>query len=133
MTVLFADTYYFLAVGNDRDQGHQRAVDFAATYTGQLLTTEWVLTEVADALSAPAQRPRFLNLFELIVNDANWIVAESSHELFRRGIALFSKRPDKSWSLTDCIPFVVMEEHGITEALTADRHFEQAGFAALLV
>jgi len=46
---------------------------------------------------------------------------------------LYQNRPDKNWSLTDCISFVVMQEHGITEALTADRHFEQAGFVPLLV
>jgi uncharacterized protein len=41
-------------------------------------------------------------------------------------------RRDKEWSLTDCISFVVMKERGLTEALTADHHFEQAGFKALL-
>lgn len=132
MTAIFGDTYYFLAVGNDRDQGHQRSVHYAASYRGQILTTEWVLTEVADALSAPAQRLRFLALMELIGSDGKWGVVESSHELFRRGVALFSERPDKSWSLTDCISFVVMAEHGLSEALTADRHFEQAGFVPLL-
>jgi predicted nucleic acid-binding protein len=68
----------------------------------------------------------------LIEADENWRVAEASHQLFDRGIELFSQRPDKSWSLTDCISFIVMEEHGITEALTADRNFEQAGFVPLL-
>ena len=46
--------------------------------------------------------------------------------------AMHKERSDKSWSLTDCISFVVMGEHGITDALTGDRHFEQAGFRALL-
>lgn len=131
MKTIFGDTYYFLAVGSDRDQGHQQALQYAARYTGQIVTTEWVLTELADALSSPAQRPRFLNLIELINADENWIIVESSHALFQRGMALFSQRPDKSWSLTDCISFVVMQEHDITEALTADRHFEQAGFVPL--
>jgi predicted nucleic acid-binding protein len=45
---------------------------------------------------------------------------------------LYHLRPDKQWSLTDCISFLVMSEEGITEALTADHHFEQAGFVALL-
>jgi predicted nucleic acid-binding protein len=132
MKTIFADTYYFLSVGNDRDQGHQRAIEHAASFQGRVVTTEWILTEVADALSAPALRPRFLNLMELVNKDENWIVVEASHELFERGMALFSKRSDKSWSLTDCISFVVMEEQGISEALTADRHFEQAGFVPLL-
>ena len=133
MNSIFADSYYFLAVGNDRDQGHRRAVDFANRYVGEIVTTEWVLTEVGDALAAPFQRPRFLNLIELIDSDTSWVVVESSHELFERGVQLYSNRPDKNWSLTDCMSFVVMEEQGLTEALTADRHFEQAGFVPLLV
>jgi len=133
MKTIFGDTYYFLAVGNERDQGHQRAVQYAASYTGQTVTTEWVLTEVADALSSPAQRMRFVDLLDLIKDDESWLVVDASHDLFQRGVALFSHRPDKDWSLTDCISFVVMQEHGITEALTADQHFEQAGFVPLLV
>ncbi len=132
MTEVFGDTYYFLALGNDRDQGHQRAVQFAVNYKGRILTTEWVLTEIADALSSPSQRGDFLKLLALINNDENWIVIEASHDLFARGVALFFERADKSWSLTDCISFVVMQEHGLSEALTADHHFEQAGFVPLL-
>jgi len=132
MKTIFGDTYYFLAVGNERDEGHLRTVQYAAKYKGQILTTEWVLTEVADALASPAQREQFLSLLQLISDDANWIVVEASHDLFARGATLFSQRPDKSWSLTDCISFVVMEEQGISEALTADHHFEQAGFVPLL-
>ncbi len=132
MKAIFADTYYFLAAGNDRDEGHQRTVQFAASYTGKILTSEWVLTEVADALAAPSQRESFTTLLKLIYDDSNWIVVEASHELFNRGISLFSQRTDKEWSLTDCISFVVMKQHGLTEALTADHHFEQAGFVPLL-
>jgi uncharacterized protein len=52
--------------------------------------------------------------------------------LLNRGLVRMSTRPDKDWSLTDCISFVVMEDEGIKEVLMADRHFEQAGFIALL-
>jgi predicted nucleic acid-binding protein len=60
------------------------------------------------------------------------IIVETSGKLFRTGVAFYSRRPDKDWSLTDCISFVVMRDRGITEALTGDHHFEQAGFKALL-
>jgi hypothetical protein len=56
----------------------------------------------------------------------------ASRELFDSGWALYQDRPDKDWSLTDCISFVAMRERGIIEALTGDHHFEQAGFRALL-
>ena len=60
------------------------------------------------------------------------LVIPASTALMDRGIALFAARADKEWGLTDCISFVVMQEHNMTEALTADHHFEQAGFSALL-
>ena len=56
----------------------------------------------------------------------------ASPRLFAAGLDLYRNRPDKAWSLTDCISFVVMRERSITEALAYDRHFEQAGFRALL-
>lgn len=59
-------------------------------------------------------------------------IAPLDMETFDAGVELYRARPDKDWSLTDCISFVVMRERGITEALTGDRHFEQAGFKALL-
>ncbi len=64
--------------------------------------------------------------------DSHTLVTPSSSELLEEGIALYLGRPDKDWSLTDCISFVVMEREGLREALTADRHFIQAGFTALL-
>jgi uncharacterized protein len=65
--------------------------------------------------------------------DENTSILEAKHEQVARAIQLYGQREDKTWSLTDCISFVVMQEHGVTEALTADRHFEQAGFVPLLV
>ena len=59
-------------------------------------------------------------------------IAAIDPELLRRGLRRYDERPDKTWSLTDCVSFVVMEDHGLTDALTGDHHFEQAGFRALL-
>jgi hypothetical protein len=64
--------------------------------------------------------------------DANSTIVEANRAIFDAGFDLYSQRPDKDWSLTDCISFVVMNRLRLTEALTADRHFEQAGFKVLL-
>ena len=69
---------------------------------------------------------------DAIINDASFHIVPASTELLTRGIQFYRERPDKEWSLTDCISFVVMAEKGLSEALTGDRHFEQAGFKPLL-
>jgi uncharacterized protein len=133
MKTVFADSYYYLAFVNERDAGHERALDFSRSYRARSLTTEWVITEVADALSVPNQRGVFLELLAHLRSDPGLTILTATHELFDHGITLFSERPDKSWSLTDCISFVAMERHGVDEALTADHHFQQAGFVPLLM
>jgi predicted nucleic acid-binding protein len=133
MIANFAVSYYYLALVNERDAGHEKALEFSRRYRGQTVTTEWVLIEVADALSTPKLRPIFLDILGEIENNPGLTVVEASHQLFQRGVELFSRRLDKAWSLTDCISFLVMRDHGINEALTADHHFEQAGFVPVVL
>jgi uncharacterized protein len=132
MKTVFADTYYYLALASRRDAGHTRATSFSRTYHERVLTTAWVLTEVADALASPDQRRLFVALLADLKGDAHTIIKLPTSDLFDAGCNLYSQRPDKGWSLTDCISFVAMQQHGVTEALTADIHFEQAGFVVLL-
>ncbi len=132
MRRVFADTFYFLAVLNRRDPLHQEALAFYGDATLHFVTTEWVLTELADANADPARRPGFRRLFGLLEKDDHAQILPASHELFRRGLELHFSRPDKEWSLTDCMSFTAMSDEGLTEALTGDHHFEQAGFTALL-
>ena len=132
MTGLFADTFFYLALLNPDDVVHQHASDVSRTLTVSTITTAWVMTEVGDALAGPRQRPLFLGLLDGLESDPTVLIVPPTQDLFNRGVDLFARRPDKRWSLTDCISFVVMREHGLTEALTGDRHFEQAGFRALL-
>lgn len=132
MSVCFSDTHFYLALLSEADQDHDRAAQVNRTLDASMVTTEWVLTEVADALSSPAHRELFLELMEALEADAEVTIVPATHELFARGVRLYRERPDKAWSLTDCISFVVMRDRGIREAVTADHHFEQAGFRALL-
>jgi predicted nucleic acid-binding protein len=132
MRVVFADTFYFLSLASDKDGAHTRAVLFSESYRGQVLTTEWVLTEFGDAFSKSPWRNIFLTTLERLRDNSQVTIVEATHDLFERAVRLFATRPDKSWSLTDCTSFLVMEDHGVVEALTADQHFTQAGFVALL-
>jgi predicted nucleic acid-binding protein len=132
MTGVFADTFFLLGLANPLDEAHLRCVAFAKEHHGRLLTTGWVLAEVGDALAAPANRARAARFVQAILRTPQFQVVPPTQTQLERGLALYARRPDKSWSLTDCISFVVMEEEGIAEAVTADHHFEQAGFRALL-
>ena len=132
MNALFADTFYYLALLSRDDATHERAVEVSRAVLADTVTTAWVLTEVADALAAPAQRGAFLTLLNSLRADPNVVIIPPSNDLFQRGISLYGERLDKDWSLTDCISFVVMRDHGMAEALTGDHHFEQAGFRILL-
>lgn len=132
MKAAFADSFFFLAMLNVRDSCHREAVAWSESFAGRILTTHWVLVEVGDAFSKSTDRDRFIDLLQLIEDDERIEVVPASAASFECGVELFARRPDKSWSLTDCISFVVMQQQGITEALTGDHHFEQAGLVALL-
>ena len=132
MTRIFADSYYFLALFNPRDAAHGRALAAADALKGALVTTDWVLTETADALCDPVNRRGCAELIDDLRNSPHVEIEPASRASFDAGWALYGQRPDKDWSLTDCISFVVMQERGIAEALTGDHHFVQAGFKAML-
>ena len=132
MTSVFADTFYFFALLSDKDEAHAKAVAWSNDYRGGLITTEWVLIELADGLASSRQRNLFPDVRRHLLANPQYDVVSLELPLYEQGLLLFEARPDKEWSLTDCISFVVMNREGITEALTGDHHFEQAGFVALL-
>lgn len=132
MTTVFADTSFYVALTSERDSLHPRAAEFLAGHPGGILTTKFVLLEVANFVRRAAVRQVFTDLMAIIRTDGQTTILPLSDDSFDRGESLFAARKDKDWSLTDCISFVVMQERGITDALTADHHFEQAGFVALL-
>ena len=132
MKSLFADTFYFIALLNPNDEAHAAADQFAGDKSLSLITTAWVLTELADGLASTGGRLIFRQLLDDLENDARVELVLPDEQIWRRAVKLYDGRQDKQWSLTDCISFVVMKDHQITEALTADHHFEQAGFIALL-
>lgn len=130
--MILIDTGFLLALSQPSDALHERAVSWACVLNGPLCVTEYVLCETLNALSKRRDRPRGQRLIELIEADSRITLIGASTELFRAGLKLHRGRPDKDWSLTDCISFHIMIERGMTRALAHDEHFAQAGFEALL-
>jgi predicted nucleic acid-binding protein len=132
MKAVFADAFYFVALLNRADQHHSKAAAAARDLRNNLVTTEWVLAEVADALAASASRRLVTSFIRDLSQDPKVKIIPATTDLFQRGLRLYEKRPDKQWSLTDCTSFVTMKDENLAGALTGDEHFAQAGFKALL-
>jgi predicted nucleic acid-binding protein len=132
MTPVFADTSFYVAILIPSDSLHAKALAVAATMRGPIVTTEFVLLEVANFFCKVPNRSLFTQLLTNLRAATDVEIVSASGELFEHGSRLFASRPDKDWSLTDCTSFKVMADHGIADALTADHHFEQAGYRILL-
>ena len=131
MNDIFADAFYYIALLNPKDRAHARASQIAGTLTQPVITTIWVLVEVADALNSPNRRRSTHQFLERLTTQPSTTIITADQEWYAKGMDLYGARPDKDWSLTDCISFAAMAEFGLTDALTGDHHFEQAGFRAL--
>jgi len=135
MPELFLDTGFAIALASRRDQHHQRAVELATEVKANathLVTTQAVVLEIGNSLSKGNYRPAAVQLIESLRTDPTVEILTVDDDLFDKSFALFGNRDDKEWSLTDYMSFVVMETRGITDALTPDEHFNQAGFNALM-
>lgn len=130
---VFADTSFFHALLNEKDAWHKAAEKCLSTLSSRMVTTESVLVELGASMSSCAYRVAYVDFVAALRNAPHSTIIPASTELFTSELNLFSARTDKEWSLCDCVSFVVMEREGIAEALTADHHFVQAGFKALLL
>ena len=133
MSKVFADAYFYIAMLNRDDGHHVRVKQYLRENADSIVTTRWVLAEVANALSDVRFRATVARFLQKLETDPGVNIIQSSDELFQRGLKLYASRPDKAWSLTDCISFIVMGDEKLQVALTGDRHFAQAGFIPLFV
>ena len=133
MRPVFVDTSFYVALISPADQFYEPARQWMAQGFPKLVVTELIFVELANFFSKGPGRRIVRDLVGEIRSDPSTEVVAFSSELLDRALGLYDQRPDKEWSLTDCISFVVMNEKGITEALSADHHFEQAGFRTLLL
>ncbi|NJL39966.1 MAG: type II toxin-antitoxin system VapC family toxin [Leptolyngbyaceae cyanobacterium RM2_2_4] len=134
MRILFADTFYWVALINPRDDWYDRVFKVSSLLEQvQIVTTEEVLIEVLTfyAEAGIQMRQRTIAFVDSILSNATTQVIEQSHESFLSGLKLYRQRLDKGYSLTDCISMNTMEEFNILEVLTHDQHFVQEGFTVL--
>ena len=132
---VFVDTAAWIALINQRDALHNSALEISKNLRqkqASLVTTEFVLLEVADGLCNLPIRLNTINFIDGLYQLPKLKIIRLDKILFDAGWQLYKQRLDKEWSLTDCISFVVMRYESITQAFTSDRHFEQAGFMKLL-
>jgi predicted nucleic acid-binding protein len=132
---VFLDTAFAIALSSPKDHFYQRASLLAEKLqaTGaRLVTTRAVILEIGNALCKERHRAAAVKLLSALEADPALQIIPLSEPLYARAFQLYRERPDKEWGLTDCVSFVVMEDRGLSEALTTDEHFGQAGFRALL-
>jgi len=128
---IFVDTVFVIALINQRDQYHQQASELADRFGGYpLLTTDAVLLEIGNAL-ARGYKQEAIEVIEQFLASDEVEIKRLTPYLFEQAFELYKQYRDKDWSLVDCISFVAMREAGISQALTFDRHFVQAGFEVL--
>lgn len=133
---IFVDASFFVATYNRRDFFHRRAREFdvALLNAREVWTTDAVLLEVTAILSQPPLRNTGVQVWQQFHDgDDRYRSMEASASNLADAMTLYRSRPDKAWSLTDCLSFTLMERMELGNALTADHHFQQAGFRALLL
>jgi len=135
MKKVFLDTSYAVALSARTDENHERAAQLAEELEASdtyFVTTRAILLEIGNALSKVRYRAAAVRLLTALENDPKVEIVPASDDLYLRALQNYGDRLDKEWGLIDCMSFVVMTDQGLTEALTADNHFRQAGFHVLL-
>jgi uncharacterized protein len=134
MRRIFADTFYWTALFNPRDEWHVRVISFSKNLISvRLVTTDEVLTEFLNFFSGYDMKTRqsvIERIQDILENDYVQVIPQS-HDTFLAGLELYRQRFDKQYSLTDCISMQTMKQLEITGVLTHDKHFKQEGFTIL--
>lgn len=125
---LFVDTGYVIALINEDDQHHARAVVLSQHYEGHpLVTTDAVLLEIGNALSRIA-RQEASQILHYFLEAEEVTLVHLTPQRFNTALKRYDRYQDKSWGLVDCLSFEVMREMGLSTALSFDHHFTQAGY-----
>jgi uncharacterized protein len=130
----FLDTAFIQALLNPRDDYHEPARQLfpRVRAASEVWITEAIFAEVGNALSA-INRNGAVQFIQQCYRTENIRVVSVDTTLLAQALVIYQSRTDKTWGLTDCISFVVMQQQKLTDAVTSDRHFIQAGFRALML
>ena len=133
MRAVFADTFYWIALSNPAESRYRHALALDAKNAGLvILTTDEVLSEFLTFFAGDRWlRERAIAAVKALARNRRVHIIPQTRESFQAGFDLYASRPDKGYSLTDCISMQTMRREGLTDVLTNDRHFEQEGFQAL--
>lgn len=128
MKPVFADMFYWIALTSPAEAAYEQTNQV----TEDIVTIDEVLTEYLMFFSSASEyvRRKTANNVQKILRDSGVHVIPQTRESFLSGLDLYASRPDKGYSLTDCISMQTMRRGGLTQILTNDRHFEQEGFRA---
>jgi len=134
---IFADTSGLANLIDSKQPHHQLALKILGNVRmggRRLVLTNYILAELVATLTNPLRLPstKVVNLLDDLRASSLFQIVHVDEQLDFRGYDLLKSRQDKEWSLVDCVSFSLMSHLGMTEALTTDRHFEQAGFVRLL-
>jgi uncharacterized protein len=132
MKSLFLDTSYLLALELADDGNHAAAVTHwsrIVAHIPPLVTTSYVFCEAVTFFNSRGYHDKAIAIGHSLLNSRTLTLIHVDESLFHQGWILLEQHRDKRYSLTDCISFLAMRKNQILEALTFDRHFEQAGFA----
>lgn len=133
MNRIFVDSGFIIALVNKRDQYHQQAFELATQFENYpLLINDAILLEVGNAL-VRNYKHEAITIIEQFLDADEVEIVHLTPQLFTNALSRYKMYQDKEWGLVDCISFVVMWEAGVTQVLTFDRHFAQAGFQVLSV
>ena len=135
MKKVFADTGYWIALLNPDDDLHQKARQISVTLSSTIIvTSEMVFTELLNAFSSKgiSYRQKAVKFIQHAFTNPEIEVILQTDAIFHNALELYGQRLDHAWSHTDCTSFQIMQKQNILEAIAYDKHFEQAGFIALL-
>jgi len=132
---IFLDASYIIALSTPKDNFHTVAVELSqviASKRPRIVTSNGVLLEIGNSLSKLHYRLTGAAILKAISSDPRIEIIDLTATTYSKALNLYASRLDKEWGMTDCVSFIIMQQYGIQQVLTADEHFVQAGYQALM-